>query len=119
MDKSVPDTVTEHLPLIDSTTRWRLESEDLHIRNHDHASSYDITLDIIDGEETKHHAEYHLLPDQSGSSVNLLPAGEYTVAATIDGQLSKTAVVEVSDEPDQTIVIEIINGKLKITEGLN
>ena len=119
MDESVPDSVIEHLPLIDSTTRWRLESEDLHIHNHDHASSYDITLDIRDGEATKHHGEYHLLPDQSGSSVNLLPAGEYTVAATVDGQLSKTAVIEVSDEPDQTIVVEIINGNLKITEGLS
>ena len=59
-----------------------------------------------------------MLPDQSGSSVNLLPAGEYTVVATLDGRLSKTAVVEVSDDPEQTIVIEVINGALKITDGL-
>jgi hypothetical protein len=113
-----PDKFTQHIPMVNSSTQWRLESEDLHIRNHDQATKYEITLEIKQDGETQHHAEYHLLPDQSGSSVNLLPAGEYTVVASLDGRVSKTAIVDVSDEPAETIVIEIINGNLKITEGL-
>jgi hypothetical protein len=118
MGDSFPDKFRRHIPLGNGSTQWRLESEDLHIRNHDQANDYDISLEIKQAGETHHKAEYRLLPDQSGSSVNLLPAGEYTVVATLDGRLSKTAVVDVSDDPGETIVIEVINGSLKITDGL-
>jgi hypothetical protein len=52
--KRFHDTVTQHMPLIDSSTRWRLESEGLHIRNYDRASSYEMTLDIKQAGETQH-----------------------------------------------------------------
>lgn len=47
-----PDSVTKHLSFIDSTTRWRLESEDLHIRNHDQATGYEVVLEIKQADET-------------------------------------------------------------------
>lgn len=118
MVKSFPSNLTEKFPMLDASTRWRLESEDLHIRNHDQTADYDVQLRIEQGGDVCHSADYHLLPDQSGSSVNLLQSGEYTVTASIDDSVAKTAVVEVSDDPEQTIFIEIINGEIKISEGV-
>ena len=104
--------------LVDSTTRWRLESEDLHIRNHDQTAGYDIQLRIEQDGEVYHDTEYYLLPDQAGCTVNLLQPGEYTVIASIDDTVAKTAVVEVSDDPDQTIFLEISNNELHLSEGV-
>lgn len=119
MVTSFPSKLTEKFPMPNASTRWRLENEDLHIRNHDQEAEYDVQLRITQDDDVCHEAEYHLLPDQSGSSVNLVDSGQYTVTASIDDSIAKTAVITVSNEPDQTISIEIINGTLRITEGVN
>lgn len=103
----------------DATTRWRLESEDLHVRNHDPETAHDVRLTIRRDGERCHRAEYRLLPDQSGSSVNLLQPGEYAVTAAVDDAEPETATVRVSDDPDRTIVVEIINGSVRISEGIH
>ncbi|MFC5133251.1 MULTISPECIES: hypothetical protein [Haloferacaceae] len=103
----------------DDSTRWRLESEDLHVRNHDPETAHDVRLTIRRDDERRHHAEYHLLPDQSGSSVNLLQPGAYAVTAAVDDGETETATVCVSDEPEQTIVVEVINGSVRISEGIH
>ncbi len=103
----------------DASTRWRLESEDLHVRNHDRRTEHDVRIAIRRDDEVCHRAEYHLLSDQSGSSVNLLAAGEYAVTAAVDDGEPRTATVRVSDDPNETIVVEIINGAVRISEGVN
>lgn len=118
--RMVPPSDPLHAPeTTDDSTRWRLESEDLHVRNHDRRTEHDVRLEIRRDDELRHRGEYHLLSDQSGSSVNLLEAGEYTVSATVDDAASETATVRVSDDPNETIVVEIINGAVRITEGVN
>jgi len=113
-----PSTASDQLSTTDTHARWRLESEDLHIRNRDLTVAHDVQVTIRRDDEVYHAADYRLRPGQSGSSVNLLPAGEYTVRASIDDAFAKTAVVRVSDEPDATIVLEIRDGSLRITDSV-
>ncbi|MUW14867.1 hypothetical protein GJ633_09475 [Halorubrum sp. CBA1125] len=114
-----PSDLLQAASTTDASTRWRLESEDLHVRNHDPRTDHDVRLTIRRDGDRCHHAEYHLLPAQSGSSVNLLQSGEYTVTAVVDDTERETATVRVSDDPNQTIVVEIINGSVRISEGVS
>lgn len=97
--------------------RWRRRSEDLHICNRDTDSSHDIEVEIRDGDSIVHRASYRLLPDQAGSSVNLLSAGRYQVTATVDGVARDTAGIRVSDSPKQTIYIEIREESVSVGNG--
>ena len=107
----------EKVPLADRAERWRRRNEDLHIANRDSERGHDIDVEIRDGDETAHRGRYRLVPDQSGSSVNLLPAGQYAVTATVDGSVRETATVRVSDRPDQTIYIEVADGSVEFPAG--
>lgn len=116
----VPSTITPSKgeSTTAASTRWRLESEDLHIRNRDQKTAYDIEVTIRQGEILHHRAEYHLRPEQAGSSVNLLPTGIYDVMVALSGDKTTTRSVRVSDDPDETIAVEIRNGSAWVTQGI-
>lgn len=110
--------VRHKLSLTDSSERWRRKKEHLHIQNHDTHTSHDIDVVIRASESVLHHGEYHLLPEQSGCSVGLVPAGEYTVTAIVDGDDRMTADLSVSDHLDGTICIEVTDSSVSIHQGL-
>lgn len=106
------------IPVSDSTTRWRQKREDLHIQNHDRNNSHNINITIQDDDSVVHRGDYRLLPDQSGCSIALLSAGQYTVFAAVDETNHATADVHVSDSHTQTIYIKITADSVKIRQGL-
>ena len=95
------------------STQWRRCREDLRVDNRDDASR-EVTVEVWDGEERRHRATYELAPGQSGSALTVLTEGEYRVTATADGDRGDVAVVRVSDQPDETIVIAIDDGDVII-----
>lgn len=110
--------VRNKLPIPDSTERWRRKKEHLHIQNRDTRASHDIDVVIRTDEAVVHRGEYHLLPDQSGCSVNVVPPGSYTVTATVDGTDRATATLRVSDCLDGTICIQVAESSVSIHQGL-
>ncbi|AUG49308.1 hypothetical protein BVU17_17215 [Haloarcula taiwanensis] len=100
-----------------TSEEWRLAHEDLHIRNASDTKR-DVHIEIYDDGECCHTAHYQLLSGQSGCSVNLLRNGCYKVKAVLDRQQESTAAVTVSDEPEQTIFIQVQNDRITIDEGV-
>ena len=111
-----PTKLAAALPL--PTARTRRGREDLHIRNHDRTSAYDIRVRIEQSGDPRHRGEYHLRPEQSGCSLTLLSPGEYTVTATLPDGPTARAVVAVSDAPDETIFVAIRDGTVSVAEGV-
>lgn len=109
--------VRHKLRIPDSTERWRRKKEHLHIQNHDD-TSHDIEVTIRANNTEVHRGEYHLFPDQSGCSVNVVPAGCYTVTATVDDTDRATAQLRVSNHIDETICIDIADSAVSIHQGL-
>jgi len=114
---SVP-RVRHKLPIADRSERWRRKKEDLHIENHDSHNSHDIGVVIRASGSVVHRGDYHLLPDQSGCSVTLVPAGRYTVTATLDDREEATAELRVSDHLDKTICIDVTANSVTIRQGI-
>lgn len=109
----------KHPPLLsDSDRHWRLQKEDLHIKNEDTDSEHTIQVSITREGSLSHEAQYHLRPGQSGCSVNLLSDGTYTVKAVLDEQQDAVREVTVSDERSQTIFIEVAEAFIEIYEGV-
>ncbi|MFC6976557.1 hypothetical protein ACFQL1_23160 [Halomicroarcula sp. GCM10025709] len=98
-------------------TAWRHCREDLYIRNESAATTHEIRVAILDDGRVRHEKTYRLAPGQDGCSVNLLPAGRYTITVTLDGGPSSTATVRVGDTPERTIVAEVADERVTITEG--
>lgn len=101
------------------TKRGVLESETLHIRSYDLQWSYDLDVEIMttDG-ETVFEERYYLLPGHTESEANLLPDGDYKLRVTLDNRHQETLECRLDSTPEHTAVIEIGNGALALTEGL-
>lgn len=110
--------VRHRLRIRDSTERWRRKKEHLHIQNRDPDTSHDVDVTIRADDDVVHRGEYHLLPAQSGCSVNVVPAGRYTVTASVDDSDRATAELRVSNHIDETICIEVADSAVSIHQGL-
>ncbi|MFB6359961.1 MAG: hypothetical protein ABEH59_01415 [Halobacteriales archaeon] len=95
-------------------------SEDIHVRNYDHQWGYDLTLEVFDADgEAVLETRYYLPPGQFESEINALPAGRYAVQATLDNRKDASAEVRIDTDVEHTLVVEVGNGALSLTEGLN
>lgn len=94
-------------------------SEQVHIRNHDHQIGYDLNLEIVNaaGEAVFEH-RYYLQPGQIESELDALPPGEYEVRATLDNLQQETLQSRIDAAPEHTLVIEMGNGVLSLTQGI-
>lgn len=94
-------------------------SEDLHLRNYDRQWGYDISLEVVgeDGEDV-YEQSYYLQPGQVVSERDVLPAGEYEVRATMDNLRETALECRIDADPEHTVVIEVGNGALSLTEGM-
>jgi hypothetical protein len=92
--------------------------EDVHIRNFDIERVYDLTLKVRDEDGLSFANQYHLTPGKTVSELDRLPPGYYVVEATINDRRSDMTVCEIGLTPAKTVLVEIGNGTVSITEGL-
>lgn len=94
-------------------------SEQVHIRNHDHRVGYDLNLEIVDaGGQRVFENRYYLQPGQIESELEALPPSEYEIRATLDNLRMETLQCRIGPEPEHTLVVEMGNGVLSLTQGL-
>lgn len=92
--------------------------EDIHLRNHDLREGYDIEL-TFDGPSRTINRRYYLQPGRAESYRDVVPTGTYEVRATLDNQPVSTRRCRIGDDPARTVLIEVGNGVLTLTEGFD
>jgi hypothetical protein len=132
-------------PLGPSAVRTR--SEQLCLRNYDEHRSYRIRISVsrpdapsrdgatapngvTDADDCQYEAMYELAPGEVTTEMEVVPPGRYdvTVAGTADPASDRrdagptpveaAAACNVGAEPPQTVVVEVGNGVVSVTEGL-
>jgi hypothetical protein len=104
-----------------------VRSEDLHVRNYDVHASHTVEVTIYDdsapaGRQSSHSkqvafaARYHLHPGQAESECDALEAGTYVVEVRCDGVQRERERCTVSENPQETAMIELGNGAVSVTE---
>jgi hypothetical protein len=94
-------------------------TEDVLIRNYDHERGYDLRLTVrARTDETTFRNRYYLQPGEIVSECDQLPSGDYEVAVTLDDRQESSDTHRIDSSADHTVVIEIGNGALSLTEGL-
>ncbi|WP_435185014.1 hypothetical protein [Halobellus sp. EA9] len=97
-----------------------LNSEDVHVRSYAHETTYELDLEVRapDG-DVAFETTYALEPGALRSEINALPTGAYEVRATLGDERSRTLRCLIDDSPDGTVLVEVGNGVLSLTEGLH
>ncbi|MFB6149776.1 MAG: hypothetical protein ABEJ48_08935 [Halobacteriales archaeon] len=94
-------------------------SEEILIRSYDHRWAYDLEIEAIDQtDRSRFRKRYYLQPGQIEGERDVLPAGEYELRITLDNTHHKTVDCRIGSSPADTVVIEIGNGTMSITQGL-
>lgn len=92
--------------------------EHIHVRNHDHQWGYDLSIEVVDpAGDVRFEKRYYLLPGQVETELDVLPAGEYELRATLDNLHRDVLRCRIDDDPANTAVIEFGNGALSLTHG--
>lgn len=93
------------------------KSEEIHIRNFDVKRPYDLTIQVSDNQGLVFANRYYLTPGKTESELDQLPPGEYEIEVELDGMRRETVRCEVDETPDKTVLIEVGNGTVSVTEG--
>jgi hypothetical protein len=94
-----------------------VESEDVHLRNYDARETHHLWLRAA-GEDRTVERTYRLGPGTTESETDLLPPGEYDVEVELDGLRRWAGRCRVDDGPEHTVLVEVGNGLVSITEGI-
>lgn len=95
------------------------QSEALHIRSYDHQEAYDLDVEFVSRNgETVFQKHYYLLPGHIESESSVVPSGTYQLRVSLDNSRIETLECRIDSSPGHTAVIEIGNGALALTEGL-
>jgi len=90
------------------------------LRNYDQQWGYELELEMIKAAgDSVFEKQYYLPPGHVASELEAVPAGEYEVRATLDNQKDETMECAIDADPRQTLVIEVGNGVLSLTQGLH
>jgi hypothetical protein len=100
-----------------SRTVRGVETEDVLLRNYDALETHYLQLRAV-GEDRTVERTYRLGPGTVESETDVLPAGEYHVEVEIDGPRRWAGHCRVDDGPEQTVLVEVGNGLVSITEGV-
>jgi hypothetical protein len=94
-------------------------AEEIYIRNYDHQWGYDLDLVVTtpDG-DVVFRKRYYLQPGQTVSEHDPLPSADYEFHVTLDNSQEESRQCRVDSSLDHTAVIEVGNGVLSVTEGL-
>lgn len=101
-----------------SGTARDVGSEDVHVRNYDGRETHHLRLRAVDGDGRAVERSYRLGPGATESETDLLPAGEYDVEVELDGLRRWAGHCRVDDGPEHTVLVEVGNGLVSITEGV-
>lgn len=94
-------------------------SEDLHIRNYDPHKAYDLTVSVEDpAGRTVFEERYYLQPGQRRSEKRILDRGTHEVTVTLDNVRKRSIEAEVGPDPERTVLIEVGNDTVSVTQGL-
>lgn len=93
-------------------------SEEIHIRNFDIERTHNLTLKVRDSQGLAFATRYQLTPGKTASEIGQLPPGEYEVSVELNNQRRQTTRCEVDRTLDKTILVEVGNGTVSVTEGL-
>ncbi|MDZ7849792.1 MAG: hypothetical protein U5K70_02905 [Halodesulfurarchaeum sp.] len=94
-------------------------SEELHIRSYDHQWSYDLDVELVGSDgETVFQERYYLLPGNTESEVGIVPSGHYELDVILDNGNEETLACQIGSTLEQTAVIEVGNGALALSEGV-
>jgi hypothetical protein len=98
----------------------RVRSEDIYVRNYDSSRGYRLTVSVNSERGTTVFRErFYLRPGQVESLGGVLRAGSYRVAVTLDTDSEDEMDCRVGTAPAETIHVEIGNGIVTLTEGLD
>lgn len=94
-------------------------TEEIFIRNYDHQWGYDLDLVVAtpDGEPV-FRKQYYLQPGHTVSERDVLRSADYQLHVTLDNSHEESRQCRIDSSPAHTAVIEVGNGVLSLTEGL-
>jgi hypothetical protein len=100
--------------------RDEFTTEDIHVRSHDHRWAYDLDIDVqrADGKSV-FEKRYYVTPGETVGEVDILPPGEYDITVTVDNDHTAERRCRIDASAAHTAVVEVGNGVLSLTEGLN
>jgi hypothetical protein len=93
-------------------------SEAVHVRNYDGHETHHVRLRAVDGAGHAIERSYRLAPGTTESERDALPLGEYDVEVEVDGLRRWAGHCRVDLRPEHTVLVEIGNGLVSITEGV-
>lgn len=101
-------------------TQSEVVGEDIHVRSYDNQWSYDLSIEVTDTDgDVVFENRYYLQPGRVESELDALPAGDYEVEATLDNLKQETLRCRIDGDPEHSVVIEIGNGALSLSEGFS
>lgn len=100
-------------------TKRDAASEDIHLRNYDMEQSHRVWINVVADGEQLLETTRRLRPGGVRSIEDTLPPGEYDIEVGIDGLRREVERCRVGDAPERTVVVEMGNGIVSITEGLH
>jgi hypothetical protein len=101
------------------STRTSVDTEDVHLRNYDPFSEYDLTMTVTDESgDLVFRQRYYFQPGEVESERDLLEPGTYEVTVELDNRRRETATCRVGPDPERTVHVELGNGTVSVTEGL-
>lgn len=93
-------------------------AEAIRIRSYDHQWAYDLDVELVTAAgDTVFQERYYLLPGHVESESDIVPNGDYEVRVTLDNAHHETLQCRIDSTPDYTVVVEVGNGALALTEG--
>jgi hypothetical protein len=92
--------------------------EALHVRSYDHQEAYDLDVDFVTKNgETVFEKHYYLLPGDIKTESSV-PSGNYELRVRLDNSHTETLDCRIDSSPTHTAVVEIGNGAVALTEGI-
>lgn len=94
-------------------------SEEVFVRNYDVERTYRLTISLtaVDGDD-EYATTHRLRPGQAVSELGVVEPGRYRVRVDCDGARHATDEVFVGPAPAETLLIEVGNGAVSVSEGL-
>jgi hypothetical protein len=93
-------------------------TEDIHIRNYDTRESHTLWVRVVEDGTCVFERSYRLRPGEAESELDALPEGEYDVEVELDGLRRRVGRCEVGEGPERTVLVEMGNGTVSVTEGV-
>jgi hypothetical protein len=93
-------------------------SEEIHIRNFDVQRANNLTIEVRDTRGLVFANRYHLMPGESVSESDRLPAGTYEIHVQLNGQRRQTVKCDIDNTLEKTALVEVGNGTASVTQGL-